>query len=126
MLVFIAICLNSIAQKVATVSVTSKTNLSDAFYKCKEAGKKAGYGSRNIEEKNENGKLTLWQGSGTFIKTEMVIEITAVYKDGITTLLFKMPHNPKIVANYPREIKKVVSKLKLPEMMIGEYFDGIE
>ena len=50
----------------------------------------------------------------------------SIYKDGITTLAFRIPHNPKAIANYIKELKKITTKLQLPEMMVGEYFDGIE
>lgn len=123
---FVTVVYNSTAQKVATVTITTKSNIVDAFDKCKEAGKKAGYGSKDYETDESKGKVTLWRNTGAFLKTELFIEITATYKDGVSTLLFKMPHNPKVMANYPHEIKKVTAKIKMTDMLVGEYFDGIE
>jgi hypothetical protein len=125
-LLFLALSIFSYAQKVAKVTITSKTTISDALAKVKEAGQEAKYGSREYEATTENGKVILWQSVGRVNPFEVYMQITATYKDGITTLVFKLPHNPKAIANYTKELKKVTKKLKLPEMMSSEYFDGIE
>ena len=114
------------AQKVARVVITSKTTISEALENCKEAGKKAKYGSRDYEVNQNNGKVTLWQSVGRHNPFDFYCNVTATFKDGITTLTFRLPHNPKAIANYTKEVKKITKNLKLPEMMVGEYFDGIE
>jgi hypothetical protein len=116
----------SYAQKIAKVTITSKISISDALAKVKEAGQEAKYGSREYEATTDNGKVTLWQSVGRAHPFDFYMQITATYKDGITTLVFKLPHNPKAIANYTKELKKVTKELKLPDMMVGEYFDGIE
>jgi len=114
------------AQKVAKVTITSKTTITDALDKCKEAGKKSNWGSRDYEANESTGKVTLWQNVGRIDPFEIYCQIEATFKDGITTLSFRIPHNPKAIANYIKEMKKITTKLQLPEMMVGEYFDGIE
>ena len=114
------------AQKVAKVTITSKISITDALEKCKEAGKKAKYGSRDYEANVSNGKVTLWQSVGRVNPFDFYCQVDATFKDGITTLSFRLPHNPNAIANYIKELKKITTKLQLPEMMVGEYFDGIE
>lgn len=114
------------AQKVAKVTITSKISITDALDKCKEAGKKAKYGSRDYEANVSNGKVTLWQSVGRVNPFDFYCQVDATFKDGISTLSFRLPHNPNAIANYIKELKKITTKLQLPEMMVGEYFDGIE
>jgi hypothetical protein len=115
---------NAIAQKVVKVTITTKTTITDALAKCKEAGKKAKFGSRDYEANKQNGKITLWTSVG---KEDCFCEIKAVQKDGITTLYFRMPHTPGLVSfSWTKELKKITKHLQLPEMMVGEYFDDIE
>ena len=114
------------AQKVAKVIITTKSSIADALEKSKEAGKKAKYGSRDYEVNANDGKVTLWQIVGRVNPFEIYCYVTAVKKDDITTLIFRLPHNPKAIANYTKELKKITKNLKLPEMMIGEYTDDIE
>ncbi len=114
------------AQKVAKVTITSKTTITDALGQCKEAGKKEKYGNRDYEANTSNGKVTLWQSVGRINPVDFYCQVEATFKDGITTLYFRMPHNPNAIANYIKELKKITTKLELPEMMVGEYFDEIE
>lgn len=114
------------AQKVERVSVTTKASIADALEKCKEAGKKAKYGSRDLEASESKGKVTLWQSVGNFAAFEIYCQVTATAKDGITTLTFVLPHNPKAIANWTKELKKIIKKLELPDMMVGKYYAGIE
>ncbi len=114
------------AQKVAKVTITSKTSITEALNKCKEAGREANWGSRDYEANASHGKVTLWQNVGRINPFEFYCQVEATFKDGITTLSFRIPHNPNAIANYIKELKKITTKLKLPEMMVGEYFDGIE
>jgi len=125
-ILFLVLSIFSYAQKVAKVTITSKISISDALAKVKEAGLEAKYGSRDYEANADNGKITLWQSVGRVNPFDFYMQVNATYKDGITALVFKLPHNPKAIANYLKELKKVTNKLKLPEMMVGEYFDGIE
>jgi hypothetical protein len=116
-----------IAQEVVKVTITTKTTLVDALDKCKEAGKEAKFGSRDYEVSENSGKVTLWKTVGSIGKVDFFCDVTAVYKDGITTLYFRMPHAPGLIsANWTKELKKITKHLSLPEMMVGEYFDGIE
>jgi hypothetical protein len=126
LILFTAISFSSIAQKTAKVTITTKTSIAAALDQCKEAGKKAKYGSRDFEANANDGKVTLWQSVGRINPFDFYCSVVATYKDGITTLTFKIPHNPKAIANYTKELKKITKNLKLPEMMVGEYFDGIE
>lgn len=126
LIVLTSISFNVNAQKVAKVTITTKTSITEALDKCKEAGKKAKYGSRDYQVNGNNGKVTLWQSVGRINPFDFYCQINATFKDGITTLSFRMPHNPKAIANYIKELKKITKKLQLPEMMVGEYFDGIE
>lgn len=114
------------AQKVAKVTITTKAPISDALEGCKQAGKKAKYGSRDLEASTEKGKITLWQSVGRINPFEIYTQVTATADNGITTLVFKMPHNPNAIANYTKELKKITKNLQLPDMMVSEYFDGIE
>jgi|GEM_PF-2564076 len=122
-----AFSFNSNAQEVVKVTITTKTNLVDALEKCKEAGKKEKMGSRDYEVNEQNGKVTLWRTVGAITQADFFCEIKATYKDGITTLNFKLPHTPGLVSSsWTKELKKITKHLILPEMMVGEYFDGIE
>jgi hypothetical protein len=124
LLVVTAISFNVNAQKVVKVKITTKTTITDALEKCKEAGKKKKMGSRDYEANEETGKVTLWRSVS---KEDFYCEITATQKDGITTLNFRMPHTPGLMSsNWTKELKKITKHLQLPEMMVGEYFDGIE
>jgi hypothetical protein len=112
------------AQKVAKVTITSKTTITDALANCKEAGKEAKFASRDYEANEQNGKVTLWRSVS---KEDFFCEIKALEKDGIVTLYFRMPHTPGLISSsWTNELKKITKHLKLPEMMVGEYFDGIE
>jgi hypothetical protein len=115
------------AQKVVKVTITAKTTITDALEKCKEAGKKEKMGSRDFEVYDQNGKVTLWRTVGALTQADFFCEIKATYKDGITTLSFRMPHTPGLMSsNWTKELKKITKHLQLPDMMVGEYFDGIE
>jgi hypothetical protein len=120
------ICLNINAQKVGKVTITTKTDIATALAQCKEAGKEEKYGSRDFEDNKTNGKLTLWQTIGRSNPSDFYCQITATFKDSVTTLVLRIPHNAKVIANYPHELKKIVKHLKLPEMLKGEYTDEIE
>ena len=122
--VLTVISFNANAQKVVKVTITTKTTIIDALEKCKEAGKEAKFGSRDYEANEQNGKITLWRSVS---KEDFFCEIKAVQKDGITTLYFRMPHTPGLVSSsWTKELKKITKHLQLREMMVGEYFDGIE
>ena len=125
-MLFLALSIFSHAQKVAKVTITSKISIIDALTEVKKAGAEEKFGSRDYEANTDNGKVTLWQSVGRISPFEFFMQITATNKDGVTTLLFKVPHNPKAIANYVKELKKVTRHLKLPDMMVGEYTDGIE
>lgn len=115
---------NSAAQKVVTVTISAKTSISEALEKCKEAGKEAKFGSRDYEANEQNGKITLWRNVS---HEDVFCEIKAVQKDGITTMYFRLPHTPGIVsASWTNELRRITKHIHLPEMMVGEYFDGIE
>ena len=127
LLALTAITFNSNAQKVVKVTITTKTTVTDALEKCKEVGKKAKFGSRDYEANEQTGKITLWQTVGALTPADFYCEINAKHKDGITTLYFRMPHAPGLVSsNWTKELKKITKHIELPEMMVGEYFDGIE
>ncbi len=84
-------------------------------------------GSRDYEATEQNGKVTLWRTIGLIEKADFYCEIKATFKDGITTLNFRLPHTPGLVSSsWTKELKKITKNLELPEMMVGEYFDGIE
>lgn len=114
------------AQKVAKVTITTKTSISEALDKCKAAGLEEKYGSRDYEANAANGKVTLWKSVGRLDPFDIYCQVNATFKDGVTTLTFKLPHNPKAISNYTKELKNITTKLQLPEMMVGEYTDAIE
>ncbi len=115
---------NGIAQEVVKVTITTKTTIINALEQCKAAGKEAKFGSRDYETTEQNGKITLWRSVS---KEDFYCEIKAFQKDGITTLQFRMPHTPGLVSlSWIKELKRITKHLQLPEMMVGEYFDGIE
>jgi hypothetical protein len=125
--VLTAISINTNAQKVVKVTITAKTTLTNALDECKEAGKKENMGSRDYEVTEQNGKVTLWRTVGPLTQADFFCEISATFKDGITTLNFRMPHTPGLVSSsWTRELKKITKHIELPEKMVGEYFDGIE
>jgi hypothetical protein len=124
---FSLLSVNTNAQKVVKVTITAKTTILNALDKCKEAGKKEKMGSRDYEATEQNGKVTLWRTIGLIEKADFYCEIKATFKDGITTLNFRLPHTPGLVSSsWTKELKKITKNLELPEMMVGEYFDGIE
>ena len=115
------------AQKVVKVTISGKISLIEALEKCKEAGKKEKFGSRDYEANEQNGKVTLWKTVGALSRADFFCDVKATFKDGVTTLNFRMPHAPGIISsNWTKELKKITKNLVLPEMMVGEYFDGIE
>ena len=115
---------NSVAQKVVTVTISAKTSISEALEKCKEAGKEAKFGSRDYEANEQNGKITLWRNVS---HEDFFCEIKAVQKDGVTTMYFRLPHTPGLIStNWTNELKRITKHIDLPNMMVGEYFDGIE
>jgi hypothetical protein len=115
---------NTIAQEIVKVTITTKTTITNALANCKEAGKEAKFASRDYEANEQNGKVTLWRSVS---KEDFFCEIKALEKDGIVTLYFRMPHTPGLISSsWTNELKKITKHLKLPEMMVGEYFDGIE
>ncbi len=114
------------AQEVAKVTVSSTAPIADVLEKVKLAGKAVNYGSRDYLATEKTGKITLWQTVGRLDPFDFFCQVDATYKDGTTTLVFTMPHNPKAIANYIKELKKIIKELELPNMMVGEYFDGIE
>jgi len=127
LVVWTAFSFNANAQEVVKVTITTKTTIADALEKCKEAGKNEKMGSRDYEANEQNGKVTLWRTVGALTQADFYCEIKATYIDGITTLNFRMPHTPGLMSsNWTKELKKITKHLSLPEMMVGEYFDGIE
>lgn len=123
---FLVLSISSFAQKIAKVTITSKISITEALAKVKEAGQQAKYGSRDYTANESTGKVILWQTVGRTRPFDFYMQIDATNKDGVTTLVFRLPHNPKAIANYVKELKKVTKNLKLPEMMVGEYSDEIE
>jgi len=122
--VLTSIVFSANAQKVVKVTITTKTSIKDALERCKEAGKEANFGSRDYNADEQTGEVTLWRNMS---KEDFFCEIKAEHKDGVTTLYFKMPHAAGLVSsNWTKELKKITKHLQLPEMMVGEYFDGIE
>ena len=114
----------SFAQKVVKVTITGNTNLINALEICKSAGKTEGFGNRNYEITESTGKITLWKNVS---KEDFFCEIVGSEKDGVTTLNFRMPHTPGLMSsNWTKELKKITKHISLPEMMVSEYFDGIE
>jgi hypothetical protein len=114
------------AQEVAKVTVSSTAPITDILEKVKLAGKTLNFGSRNYLATEKTGKITLWQTVGRLDPADFFCQVDATFKNGTTTLVFSMPHNPKLIANYVKELKKIIKELELPNMMVGEYFDGIE
>ncbi len=127
MILIAAISFSVNAQKVVKVKITTSMNIESALADCKEAGKKAKFGSRDYEANKLEGKVTLWRTIGAITQADFYCEIKATNKGGITTLNFRMPNNPDIISsNWKKELKKITKHLKLPEMMVSEYFYGIE
>lgn len=115
------------AQKVVIVKITTTMNIEGALAECKEAGKKAKFGSRDYEANKLEGKVTLWITVGRITQADVYCEIKATHKGGITTLNFRMPKNLDVISlSWKKELKRITKHLNLPEMMVGEYFYGIE
>lgn len=124
LIAIIAFVVNVNAQKVVKVKVTTTLSIAETLKHCQEAGKKAKFGSRDYEANETAGKVTLWQNVS---KEDFYCDIKATHKDGVTTLHFRMPHTPGLFSSsWKKELKKITKHLKLPDMMVGEYFDGIE
>lgn len=120
------ISMNAFTQKVAKVIVTTTDSISISLQKCMDAGKEVKYGSKDVDKKE--GKATLWK-TVSFMSgdvKEQQILITSEIKDGKTAVTLRMPHVPGTLGSYTKDLKKYVDKLKLSDMVIGEYFDGIE
>ena len=115
--------LSAQAQKVTKVEVTTSADVETSMNACKEAGKPNGYGSRDFDA--VAGKVTLWKNYGN-VGSQLIIHITAAPFESGTKLTFVLPHIPANLDSYPRHIKKVISKLSLPDIKVGEYFTGIE
>ncbi len=92
----------------------------------KFAGKERKYGSRDLVINTTDAKVTLWQSVGNFASFEIYCQVTALTKDGTTTLTFVLPHNTKAICNWTQELKKIVNKLDLPNQVVGKYTAGIE
>ena len=105
----LTVFLNNVdAQKVVKVTISGKIALIDALEKCKEAGKKEKFGSRDYEANEQAGKVTLWKTVGALTRADFFCEIKATFKDGVTTLNFKMPHAPGLISsNWTKELKKI-------------------
>jgi hypothetical protein len=114
------------AQKVTKINISGKCSVEEALAKTKEAGIKADFGSRDYLNNVTSGKITLWQTLRDVPPIDFYCVVTAIHNNGITTLTFTMPHNPQLIGSYKKEIKKIIKHLVLPEMMVGEYFEGIE
>ena len=113
------------SQKVVKVKVTSSANIETSINECKNSGKSLKYGSKNSELNNNSGSLTLWKAVGN---STLIIEcdIKAERINETTSLTFRMPHVPGVLATWKKEVKKIIKNLELPDLMVGEYFDGIE
>lgn len=120
----IAFTINTTAQKVAKVVITTSASVTDALAACKEAGKAAEFGSKDFDA--AAGKITLWRNYAGGNDHELQVRITSEVKDGKTALTLVMPHLPNTMGSYIKELKKVSTKIKLPEQVVGEYFDGVE
>ncbi len=116
--------LNASAQKIAKVQITTTASVTDALGKCKEAGKSLKFGSKDFDA--AAGKVTLWKNYAGGNDSELQIQIVSEVKDGKTILTMRMPHLPNTMGSYIKELKKFTAKLILPDMQVGEYFDGIE
>lgn len=120
------ISLNAYTQKVARVIITTTDSINAAFQKCIDAGRAAKYGSKDVDAKA--GKATLWKtvssmSGGTY---EYQILVSSEIKDGKSTFTFRMPHVIGLPGGFTSVLKKYVDKLKLSDMVVGEYFNGIE
>ncbi len=84
------------------------------------------YGSKDFEINTTDAKVTLWQSVGFLSPIEIYCNVKAIEKDGLTTLTFVLPHNPKAGGNWTAELRGIVKKLELPNQVIGKYYAGIE
>ncbi len=123
-ILLIAFSINTTAQKVAKVTISTTASVADALQICKEAGKVAEFGSKDFDA--AEGKITLWRNYMGGNDHQLEVRITTGVKDGKTILTLVMPHLPNTMGSYIKELKKVSTKIKLPEQHVGEYFDGIE
>ena len=128
----VTICLASflavaaLGQKVARVSVTTSEPASTSLQKCVDAAKEVSYGSKDVDK--HAGKATLWRSVSSLGGNlyEFDITINSEVSNGKTIYTFRMAHVPGVLVNFTKELKRYVAKLKLPDMVVGEYFDGIE
>lgn len=118
------ISMSAFTQKVAKVIVTTTDSVTIALKKCIDAGKEVKYGSKDLDL--SVGKVTLWKYFFGGNSKEQQILITSEIKEGKTVLTLRMPHLPNTLGSYTKELKKYIEKLKLTDIAIGEYFDGIE
>lgn len=114
----------AVAQKVAKVQITTTAKITEAIEAVKQAGKGAEYASK--DEDATQGKITLWKYVFGLNNTAVEIYATAIVVNGKTQLTLRMPHLPNTFGSYTKDLKKYVSKLVLPDMVTGDYFDGIE
>lgn len=119
------VSINTFSQKVAKVTVSTTDSISTSIQKCTDAGREMKYGKKDLDL--SAGKVTLWRTVSSLSGSsyEFQILIIAEIKDGKTLFTFRMPHTLAIIS-YTKELKKLVEKLKLSDMVVGEYFDGIE
>ncbi len=122
--IVIVFSIASIAQKVAKVTFTTSIPIAEALQICKVAGKEAGFGSKDFDA--TSGKIILWRNYVGGNDHELQVQITSEIKDDKTVLTMIMPHLPNTMGSYIKELKKVTTKIHLPNQVISEYFDGVE
>tara|TARA_B110000240_G_C13219765_1_gene334105 strand:+ start:149 stop:514 length:366 start_codon:yes stop_codon:yes gene_type:complete len=117
------------SQTTARVTISVKASVEDVLGACKYAGKKNKFGSRdyNLEE----GTLTLWKEHAVLDAFEtrkyfQLAYISAQHDNGITTFTIRINKEPGLILNQKKRVKKIVRKLKLKDMKIGEYFYDVE
>jgi len=113
------------AQKVVKVTITTTMGIEKSLLECKEAGKKAKFGSRDYQISESSGTVTLWKNIG---KLDFYCEVNATFKNGITELRFRMPKLAGGISfgGWKGELKKITKKLDLADKMVGKYSFGIE
>ena len=118
----IMLSVNVSAQRVTKVEGTTTTDLVSVLNGSIEAGKTAGWGSRDLD--TEDGTVTLWRNIGN-VGHQLVVNVSVSKQENGSSVTFVIHHIQGNLDNYRRRLQQIINNLSLPDLKLGEYQTGV-
>jgi hypothetical protein len=111
------------AQKVTTMEATTTANVASIIKECQLAGKKAGYGTRELD--SIAGTIVLWKEIGN-VGQQLIITASVKKQENDNTVRFVINHIHGNIDNYRKRLEAVIKQINLPDFKPGKYVKDIE